>query len=78
MLISWIVNHLDTKYGRIDAEIAKQDQIIEKLKTYKTAFLTEVTTHGLNAEVKTKKSSIGWVRNIPEHWSEFRIANLYD
>ena len=28
-----IVNHLDTKCGRIDAEIAKQDQIIENLKT---------------------------------------------
>ena len=73
-----IVNYLDDKCSKIDAVILKQEQIIEKLQGYKTAIITEATTHGLYIDVDRKTSSIGWIGDIPEHWSEFRIANLYN
>ena len=66
---SRIADFLDDKCGKIDRYIEKQQQIIEKLKAYKQAVITEAVTKGLDPDVPMKDSGIEWIGEIPEHWN---------
>ncbi len=63
-----IANYLDRKCSQIDAIIARQQEVIEKLKAYKLSVITEAVTKGLNPDVPMKDSGIEWIGKIPEHW----------
>lgn len=63
-----IADFLDDKCGKIDRYIEKLQQIIDKLKEYKQAVITEAVTKGLNPDVPMKDSGIEWIGMIPEHW----------
>lgn len=73
-----LVDYLDTKCSKIDAIISRQEEIIIKLKEYKSAIITETVTRGLNLDIEMKDSGIEWIEKYPTHWNEYRIANLYD
>lgn len=68
-----IVSYLDTKCAKIDAIIARQQQVIEKLKAYKLSVITEAVTKGLNPDVPMKDSGIEWIGAVPSAW---RISQL--
>ena len=63
-----IADFLDEKCSKIDRYIEKQQQIIDKLKAYKQAVITEAVTKGLDPDVPMKDSGIEWIGEIPEHW----------
>lgn len=71
-----IAEYLDVKCTKIDALIAKQQEIIEKLKAYKLSVITEAVTKGLNPNVSMKDSGIEWIGVIPEQWRLSHIGNL--
>lgn len=71
-----IADFLDDKCGKIDRYIEKQQKIIEKLKEYKQAVITEAVTKGLNPDVPIKDSGIEWIGEIPEHWEIRRLRYL--
>lgn len=73
-----IVHYLDDKCSGIDFIISKQKQIVEKLNVYKIALITETVIRGVHPCRNTKKTNIGWISEIPSHWTEYRVANLYD
>ena len=64
-----IADYLDRKCSQIDAIIARQQEVIEKLKAYKLSVITEAVTKGLNPDVPMKDSGVKWIGEIPEHWS---------
>lgn len=64
-----IADFLDEKCSKIDSYIEKQQQVIEKLKAYKQAVITEAVTKGLDPDVPMKDSGIEWIGEIPEHWN---------
>mgnify|MGYP000486859129 CR=1 FL=1 len=64
-----IADYLDRKCIHIDAIIARQQEVIEKLKAYKLSVITEAVTKGLNPDVPMKDSGVEWIGEIPEHWS---------
>lgn len=68
-----IADYLDRKCSQIDAIIAQQQKVIERLKVYKLSVITEAVTKGLNPNVSTKDSGVEWIGEIPEHWSESTI-----
>lgn len=72
-----IADYLDAKCAQIDRAIARQQEVIEKLKEYKLSVITEAVTKGLNPDVPMKDSGIEWIGEIPEHWETYRIAALY-
>ncbi len=72
-----IADFLDEKCGVIDRYIEKQQQVIEKLKAYKQAVITEAVTKGLNPDAPMKDSGIEWIGEIPEHWDIAKISNLF-
>ena len=68
-----IADYLDRKCAEIDAIIAKQQQIIEKLKEYKLSIITEAVTKGLDPNVPMKDSGVKWIGKIPEHWNILKL-----
>ena len=71
-----IADYLDRKCSQIDAIIARQQEVIEKLKAYKLAVITEVVTKGLNPDVPMNDSGVEWIGEIPEHWKMVRLKFL--
>ena len=71
-----IADYLDRKCSKIDAIIARQQEVIEKLKAYKLAVITEAVTKGLNPDVPMKDSGVEWIGEIPEHWKMVRLKFL--
>lgn len=71
-----IADFLDEKCGKIDRYIEKQQKIIDKLKEYKQAVITEAVTKGLDPDAPMKDSGIEWIGMIPEHWSSRRLRYL--
>lgn len=71
-----IADFLDDKCGKIDRYIEKQQQIIDKLKEYKQAVITEAVTKGLDPDAPMKDSGIEWIGMIPEHWDVPEIKYL--
>ena len=63
-----ISTYLDTKCEKIDSIIARQQEVIEKLKAYKLSVITEAVTKGLNPDVRMKDSGVEWIGDVPEHW----------
>lgn len=71
-----IADFLDDTCGKIDRYIEKQQQIIDKLKEYKQAVITETVTKGLDPDAPMKDSGIEWIGMIPEHWNIRRLRYL--
>ena len=63
-----IVEYLDSKTASIDSAIQAQKDIVEKLKEYKQAVITEAVTKGLNPDAEMKGSGIEWIGEIPKSW----------
>jgi type I restriction enzyme S subunit len=71
-------DYLDDKCAKIDAIIARQQEVIEKLKAYKLSVITEAVTKGLDPDVKMRDSGIEWIGEIPEHWAINKICWNYE
>ena len=63
-----IASYLDYKIGQIDAAIAEKDQMLEDLKAYRSAIISEAVTKGLDKDVEMKDSGIDWLGMIPAKW----------
>lgn len=72
-----IADFLDKKCNEIDEMVALQEQIIEELKAYKQAVVTEATTHGLNPNARMKTSGIEWIGEIPVDWEIKMLGSLF-
>lgn len=71
-----ISDYLDRKCSQIDAIIARQQEVIEKLKAYKLSVITEAVTKGLNPDVPMKDSGVEWIGEIPEHWENRKMISI--
>lgn len=69
-------DYLDRKCSQIDAIIARQQEVIEKLKAYKLSVITEAVTKGLNPDVPMKDSGVDWIGEIPEHWENRKMISI--
>lgn len=71
-----IAAFLDRKVSQIDATIAEKEQMLEDLKAYRSAIISEAVTKGLDKNVEMKDSGIEWCREIPKHWNVQKIKFL--
>lgn len=71
-----IADYLDRKCSKIDAIIARQQEVIEKLKAYKLAVITEAVTKGLNPVVPMKDSRVEWIGEVPGNWTKVKLKNI--
>ena len=73
-----ISDFLDTECARIDAVIEQTRASIEEYKKLKQSVITQAVTNGIRPGRKMKDSGVEWIGEIPEEWTVFRIASLYD
>lgn len=71
-----IGDYLNEKCVQIDTIIAKQQELINKLKEYKQSVITEIVTKGLNSTVEMKNSGIEFIGEIPPTWKVCRLRNI--
>lgn len=71
-----IANYLDKKTAKIDATIAKNEELIELLEEKRVALINQVVTKGLDSDVPMKDSGVEWIGEIPEHWEVEKIKNI--
>lgn len=63
-----IANYLDKQTAKIDATIAKNEELIELLEEKRVALINQVVTKGLDPDIPMKDSGVEWIGEIPEHW----------
>ena len=71
-----IADYLDHKCSQIDAIIARQQKVIEKLKDYKLSVISEAVTKGLDPNVPMKDSGLEWIEKIPEDWENRKLISI--
>ena len=63
-----IASYLDYKVGQIDGAIKEKEAMLEDLKAYRTAIISEAVTKGLDKNVEMKNSKNPLIGNIPASW----------
>jgi type I restriction enzyme S subunit len=71
-----IAAFLDREAARIDALVAKKEQLIALLQERRTALITQAVTKGLDPNVPMKDSGTEWLGEIPAHWQVKRLWHL--
>lgn len=64
-----IVDFLEGETGKIDALIAKQEQLIATLREDRTATITHAVTKGLDHGAPMGDSGMQWFGYVPRHWA---------
>lgn len=63
-----IANFLNNKVEKVNALIAKQETLLEKLAEQRVALISHAVTKGLNPDVEMKETGISWFKQIPKSW----------
>lgn len=71
-----IAAYLDTETARIDMLLAEKGRLIETLREYRQATISEVITQGLDPAAPKKPSGVPWLGEIPAHWSIEKLKFL--
>ena len=69
-----IASFLDRETTKIDALVAKKEQLMELLQEKRTALITRAVTKGLDPDVQVKDSGVEWLGKIPATW---KVAPVY-
>ncbi|MGF6791712.1 hypothetical protein [Paraburkholderia sp. 35.1] len=68
-----IARFLDFKTAQIDALIAKQLALLDKLAEKRTTLITDAVTKGLDPLAPMKDSGVMWLGKVPSHWTVKRV-----
>ncbi|OBB29077.1 hypothetical protein A5792_19880 [Mycolicibacterium peregrinum] len=71
-----IVEFLEHETSKIDALIAKQEQLIATLREDRTATITHAVTKGLDPDTEMKDSGVEWLGDEPRRWMTSRLKNV--
>ncbi len=71
-----IAAFLDHKVGQIDATIAEKEQMLEDLKNYRSAIISEAVTKGLDKNVEMKDSGIDKFPMIRSNWNTSKLKYI--
>ena len=71
-----IASYLDRETAKIDALIAKTEQLNALLREKRVALISRAVTKGLDAAAPLKDSGVEWLGEIPAHWDVKRLKYL--
>lgn len=71
-----IADFLDKRLAQVNALIAKQETLLEKLAEQRVALISHAVTKGLNPHVEMKESDVVLLGNIPNTWNVKRLKFL--
>jgi type I restriction enzyme, S subunit len=67
---------LDAETARIDALVAKKEQLIKLLQEQRNAHIFNAVTKGLDPNVELRDSGVEWLGAIPAHWEVKKVKRL--
>ena len=73
-----IAGFMDRETTKIDALIAKQQELIRLLQEKRTALTGHAVTKGLDPDVPMKDSGVEWLGEIPAHWEVAALQYRYE
>jgi type I restriction enzyme, S subunit len=73
-----IARFLDRETSKIDALIAKQEQLIATLREDRTATITHAVTKGLDPNVEMQDSGVELLGAVPAHWRQTQLRHIVD
>lgn len=68
-----IADYLDRETARIDAFIAKNEELFALLTERRAAAIAAAVTRGLDVRVKLQDTGLNWAERVPAHW---RVGNI--
>ena len=71
-----IAGFLDRETAKIDALVAKKEELIELLQEKRAALITHAVAKGLDPNVPMKDSGIEWLGEIPAHWRTKKLKTV--
>ena len=71
-----IAAYLDRQTAKIDALIAKKQQLLDLLAEKRAALISQAVTKGLNPNVEMKDSGVAWLGQVPNHWRVKRLKYI--
>lgn len=74
-----IADFLDRETAKIDALIARQEQLISTLDERRRAVISRAVTGGINSDIDLRSAETAWFKMIPSHWEAGplkRFANV--
>lgn len=71
-----IATYLDHKVGQIDAVIAEKEQMLEDLKAYRSAIISEAVTKGLDRNVEMRDRGIDKFPMIRSNWNTSKLKYI--
>lgn len=71
-----IATYLDRKVSQIDATIAEKEQMLEDLKNYRSAIISEAVTKGLDRNVEIRDSGIDKFPMIRSNWNTSKLKYI--
>ncbi|MBM4470620.1 restriction endonuclease subunit S [Rhodococcus hoagii] len=71
-----VAGFLDRETAKIDALIAKQEQLIATLREDRAATITQAVTKGLDPNTEMKDSGVAWLGDVPAHWTPGRLKHV--
>ena len=72
-----ISRYLDEKCEKIEKIIEKQHKIVEELKAYKLATITEIVTKGIERNIEMKDSGIEAIGLMPIDWEVMKLKYVF-
>lgn len=68
-----IADFLDRETARIDALVAKKEQLITLLQERRTALISRAVTKGLDPNAPMRDPGVEWLGEIPAHWGVTKL-----
>jgi type I restriction enzyme S subunit len=73
-----IVAYLDASCAAIDAAVAVKSRQLETLDELRKSTVKRAVTMGLKPSVKTKRTDVEWIPEMPEHWRLVRVKDVME
>jgi type I restriction enzyme S subunit len=73
-----IAAYLDVSCAAIDAAVAAKCRQLETLDALRKSTVKRAVTMGLNPSVKTKRTDVEWIPEMPEHWRLVRVKDVME
>jgi type I restriction enzyme S subunit len=71
-----IVAFLDASCAAIDAAVAAKRRQLDTLDALRKSTIKHAVTIGLNLSVKTQRTDVEWIPEMPQHWRLVRVKDV--
>ena len=73
-----IAAYLDASCASVDAAVARQRRQLDNLDALRKSAIKPAVTMGLNPSVKTQRTDVEWIPEMPQHWRLVRVKDVME